>query len=76
MPRLVLTFGQFLEILLSNGFELHRKGATSHRRYRGIVSGRVQMVDLAAHNMNDEIRPGTLQSMIRQSGLPKSAFRR
>jgi hypothetical protein len=32
-------------------------------------------VDVAAHNLSDEIRPGTLNAMIRQSGLPKSAFR-
>jgi predicted RNA binding protein YcfA (HicA-like mRNA interferase family) len=53
---------------------LHRHGATSHRRYRGTVDGIVRLVDVAFHNINDVIAPGTLQSMIRQSGLPKSLF--
>src|SRR5574337_1294252 len=30
---------------------------------------------VAAHRMSDDIRPGTLPSMIRQSGLPKRLFR-
>lgn len=41
-----------------------------------MVNGVVHFVDVAAHNVNDEIKPGTLNSMIRQSGLPKDLFRR
>ena len=33
-------------------------------------------VDLAVHNLNDDIPIGTLQSIIRQSGLPKALFRK
>lgn len=75
MPRLSCTFRRFLEIISQHGFELHRKGATSHKRYRGIVGGKVRMVDVAAHNLGDEIKPDTLASMIRQTGLPKKLFR-
>ncbi|MBA3810840.1 MAG: type II toxin-antitoxin system HicA family toxin [Caulobacteraceae bacterium] len=54
---------------------MHRQGATSHRRYRGVVGGEVRFVDVSFHGLGDEIRPGTLNSMIRQSGLPKALFR-
>ena len=76
MPRLKLTFRQFIAILEANGFVLVRHEATSHRRYRGERDGRVFLVTVAYHNDKDDIRPDTLASMIRQSGLPKSLFRR
>lgn len=75
MPRLVCTFRRFVEIIEAHGFVLHRHGATSHKRYRGVVSGKVQFVDVAAHKPSDEVADGTLQSMIRQTGLPKKVFR-
>lgn len=53
-----------------------RHGASSHRRYRGMVGGEVRFVDWAPHNPNSEIPIGTLQSMIRQAGLPKKLFRK
>jgi predicted RNA binding protein YcfA (HicA-like mRNA interferase family) len=31
---------------------------------------------VAFHRESNDIRPGTLSSLIRQSGLPKSVFRR
>lgn len=61
---------------MAHGFVLHRQGAGSHRRYRGIVEGQVRYVDFAAHSLNDEIKPGTLKSMIRQSGLSERLFRK
>lgn len=76
MPRIKCTFAVFVTILLENGFELHRHGATNHRRYRGIVAGKVCMVDMSPHKLSDDIPDGTLQSMIRQSGLPKHLFRK
>ena len=76
MPRLKCTFRQFIAILEANGFVLHRHDGTSHRRYRREHKGTVYFVDVAPHNLNDQIRTGTLNSMIRQSGLPKSLFRR
>jgi hypothetical protein len=36
----------------------------------------VRYVDVAAHNMGDNIPTGTLVSMIRQSGIPKGFFRK
>jgi predicted RNA binding protein YcfA (HicA-like mRNA interferase family) len=64
-----VTFNVFVRILVSNGFVLARQGN------RGEVNGEVRLVTVAAHRMTDDIKPGTLGSMIRQSGLPKNLFR-
>jgi predicted RNA binding protein YcfA (HicA-like mRNA interferase family) len=66
----------FIAIIEQHGFSLYRQGATSHRRYRGIVKGQVRFVDISVHSLGDDLKPGTLASMIRQSGLPKKLFRR
>ena len=76
MPRLKLTFRQVVEVLLENGFAEVRHGATSHRRFRAEVKGEVALITIAYHRLSDEPTPNTLQSVIRQSRLPKSAFRR
>jgi predicted RNA binding protein YcfA (HicA-like mRNA interferase family) len=76
LPRVKCTFAEFIAIIEAHGFVLHRQGATSHRRYRGTIGGVVRMVDVAGHSMHDDITPGTLNSMIQQSGLPKNLFRK
>jgi hypothetical protein len=45
--------------LLAHGFLLHRHDGTSHRRYRGVVNGKVMFVDVAVHNLSDDIPIGT-----------------
>jgi predicted RNA binding protein YcfA (HicA-like mRNA interferase family) len=75
VPRLNCTFGEFVEIISAHGFVLHRQGATSHRRYRAEINGVVYYVDVAGSG-NERIKPGTLKSMIRQSGLPAHLFRK
>ena len=75
VPRLNCTFDEFVEIIVAHGFSLHRQGATSHRRYRAEIDGVVYFVDVAGHG-NERIKPGTLKSMIRQSGLPSRIFRK
>jgi predicted RNA binding protein YcfA (HicA-like mRNA interferase family) len=70
-----VNFRDFTAIIEEHGFELKRTTG-SHRQYEGIVAGRIQLVTVAAHRMSDDILPKTLASMIRQSGLPKRAFRR
>lgn len=76
MPRLTLAFREFIGIIEANGFVPRGKqGATSHRRYKGEVDGEVRYVDISIHRESDVIKSGTLASMIRQSGLPKSIFR-
>ena len=75
MPRLKLTFRELIEILLSHGFELERQKG-SHRQYRRRLGDEVWLVTVANHNDGDIIKPGTLASMIRQSGLPKADFKK
>jgi predicted RNA binding protein YcfA (HicA-like mRNA interferase family) len=75
VPRLKCTFREFIEILERAQFVLTRTEA-SHRRYVGNVDGEVRNVTVAFHNPNEEIKPDTLASMIRQSGLPKRLFRK
>jgi predicted RNA binding protein YcfA (HicA-like mRNA interferase family) len=75
VPRIKCTFREFIEILERAHFSLVRTEA-SHRRYAGTVGNVVRNVTVAFHNINEEIRPNTLASMIRQSGLPKRLFRK
>jgi predicted RNA binding protein YcfA (HicA-like mRNA interferase family) len=75
MPRLRLTFRELIEILLAHGFVLERQKG-SHRQYRRQAGADVWLVTVAAHNDGDIIKPGTLASMMRQSGLPRSAFKK
>jgi predicted RNA binding protein YcfA (HicA-like mRNA interferase family) len=67
-------FREFISILNEHGFAVVRQSG-SHAQYEGFVDGQRRLVTVAAHRMNDDILPGTLASMIRQSGLPKQAFR-
>lgn len=75
MPRLKCTFREFVAIIVAHGFKIDRQDG-SHRQYAGIAGGKRRVVTAAFHNINDEIRTGTLESMIRQSGLPKRLFRK
>lgn len=75
MSRVACTFWQFIEIIEAHGFVVTRT-ESSHRRYRLERDGQVWNVTVAFHNINHEIKPDTLASMIRQSGLPRNLFRR
>jgi predicted RNA binding protein YcfA (HicA-like mRNA interferase family) len=68
-------FRRIVEILEEHQFELHRHGATSHRQYRRVIDGRVYLVTVAYHSLNEDVLPKTLASIIRQSNLPKKLFR-
>lgn len=69
-----MNFRTFIRILEANGFVLARQRG-SHRAYEGVVDGKVRLVIVACHRESDDIRAGTLSSMVRQSGLPKRLFR-
>ena len=43
--------------------------------YEAFIDGQRRIVTVAGHRESDDIRPGTLASMIRQSGLPRQRFR-
>ncbi|MCH9000612.1 MAG: type II toxin-antitoxin system HicA family toxin [Proteobacteria bacterium] len=67
-------FRDLIRLLEKQGFELDRQSGNS-RIYKGIVGGKVRLVSVHYHRGSDDIKPGTLNSMIRQSGLPKKLFR-
>ncbi len=70
-----MKFRYFIRILEGHGFELDRQSGGSHRIYKGRIGGPPRLVVVACHSENDDIKQGTLSSMIRQSGLPKRTFR-
>lgn len=69
-----VTFARLIRIIVENGFYLDRQRG-SHRIYKRIVDGKVSLVVVACHRESDDIKPGTLASMIRESGLNKKLFR-
>ena len=68
-----MTFRHFIRILEENGFRLDRQRG-SHRVYKGEIGGVMRVVVVAPHRESDDVKPGTLASMIRKSGLPKRLF--
>lgn len=70
-----MKFRAFIRILEAQGFALARQRG-SHRMFEGVVNGQVRVVVVAYHRESDDIRPGLLASMIRQSGLSKRTFRK
>lgn len=69
-----MKFRDFLRILRAHGFEEVRQDG-SHHIFRGTVDGHTKMVPVAYSREGDDIKSGTLSSMIRQSGLSKDLFR-
>jgi predicted RNA binding protein YcfA (HicA-like mRNA interferase family) len=76
VPRLKCTYSEFINIIKFQGFTLLRHDASNHQRWTCIVGGTVRFVDISCHSSGMIIPDGTLQSMIRQSGLSKKLFRK
>jgi predicted RNA binding protein YcfA (HicA-like mRNA interferase family) len=70
-----VNYGQFIRIVEGRGFTFHRQGRGSHCISRAVIAGEVRLVTVPAHRQSEDIKPGTLDAMIRQSGLPKKLFR-
>lgn len=70
-----MKFRELIPILETHGFVLDRQRG-SHRTYKCVVAGKTRVVIIACHRECDDVKPGTLSSIIRQSGLPKRLFRR
>ena len=70
-----MKFRDFIAIIEAHGFGLDRQKATSHRVYKRVTKREVRMVVVAYHRLSDDIKPGILSTMIRQTGLPKTLFR-
>lgn len=62
-----------IRILERNGFQFIRQKG-SHRRFRGMVDERIELVTVSGAN-GDDVPRGTLRSIKRQSGLPHDLFR-
>ena len=70
-----MNYRQVLAVLETHGFALERHGKGSHRVYEAHHRGRRWTVILSYGQLGEDVKPGTLSSIIRQSGLPKRAFR-
>jgi predicted RNA binding protein YcfA (HicA-like mRNA interferase family) len=70
----LMKFRDFIRVLEAHGFVLDRQRG-SHRTYKGVVAGKMRVVIVACHRESDDIKSGTLSSMIRNSGLSKRLFR-
>ena len=70
-----MTYRQVVTVLEENGFYFECYGKGSHRVYQGQHSGRRWSVILAFSQPGEDVKPGTLSSIIRQSGLHRNVFR-
>jgi predicted RNA binding protein YcfA (HicA-like mRNA interferase family) len=67
-------YRDFIPVLLRNGFEVDREKG-SHKQYKGTINGKVMLVTVDYSQPGEDISPGNLASMIRQSDPPKRFFR-
>ncbi len=67
------SFRDMIKFLESQGFELFKESGSS-RTYKGVINGQIRLVGIHYHRGGDDIKPGTLRSIIRQSGIPKKDF--
>lgn len=65
---------EVVRVIEENGLRFVRQRG-SHRRFEGTVNGHVRRVTVAGKD-GDELTRATLASIRRQSGLPKSSFRK
>ena len=71
MPSLKLR--DVIRILKRHGFEEIRTRG-SHSQFEAVIDGRRRLVTVQTNHLNQVVRPGTLTSIIRQSGLRKKDF--
>lgn len=69
-----LKYREVVRILNNFGFEQGEKRATSHERWYLYRNNQNYAVTLPYYGANKEVRKGTLNSIIRQSGFSKKEF--
>ena len=69
-----MKYRDFVRIIERHGFAFDRQRG-SHRQFKGMIDGRVQLVTVDYAQSGEDISPRNLASMIRQSTLPKKLFR-
>lgn len=67
-----LTAKDVIKILVRAGFTLEGQSG-GHKQYVGIINGKKYKVTVPCHG-NKNLKPGTVNSIIRQSGLGKIKF--
>jgi predicted RNA binding protein YcfA (HicA-like mRNA interferase family) len=70
-----LKFREIIAILKAHGFEEDRVTG-SHAQYKAVIDGQTRLVPVQTNHLNDTAKPGTFGSIVRLSGLPKSAFKK
>ncbi len=69
-----LKYRDVARILTNLGFRQESSRSTSHQTWTVKRNNKSFAVTLAFHGSNSEFRPGTLNSIIRQSGFSKDVF--
>lgn len=69
-----MKYRDFKAIIEENGFSLIREKAT-HKQFYKKIGDKSFLVTLDYSHLGEDISPRNLNSMIRQSGLPKKLFR-
>lgn len=70
-----LKFKEIIRIIVENGFVETRQSG-SHVTYERKADGATYRTQVQSNHLNDTCDPGTMASIIRQTGLPKSLFRK
>ena len=71
-----MKFRDLDRVLRENGFEVvPARGKGSHRYYERHIGERTYAFSIPFHGANADIKPGTLRSIIRRSGLDRNLFR-
>ena len=70
-----MKYREVIDILERNGFQFQRQGRGSHRVYQRVSGDQRYIVVLSYGRPGEDVKSGTLGSIIRQSGFPKEAFR-
>ena len=71
-----MKYREVLRILRDNGFSYKRDGKGKHTIWEGKHSGKTYVVTLSYDQEGNDVPKGTLDNIIRQSGLPKKLFRK
>lgn len=75
MPKFkILKYREIITILKNLGFTQEPGTGSSHQTWTLKRNDKNFAVTVAFHGTNSEFRPGTLSSMIRQSGFSKREF--
>lgn len=70
-----MKYRDIASILTKNGFSLvQNKTSGSHRKFRGIINNQTRIVIIP--EKKGDLKKGTLEKIIRQSGLSKYLFRK